>query len=56
MCHERWLRRRERDAEDVRDVWLDFERTTPVADPDPPEERPQPARADADEEIVTADR
>jgi hypothetical protein len=56
MCHERWLRRREREAQDAREVWLDFERTSPVADPDPPTERPDPTRVEAEEEVVTADR
>lgn len=56
MCHERWLRRRERDADQAREVWLDFERTAPVDDPEPAEERPEPTTAAAREEVLTAER
>jgi hypothetical protein len=56
MCYERWMRRRDREAEESRDVWRDFERTTPIADPEPPTEPAEPARAEAREEVVTAER
>lgn len=56
MCHERWLRRRERDADQAREVWLDFERTAPVDDPEPADERPEPTTAAAREEVLTAER
>jgi len=56
MCHEWWLRRRERDAEQTREMWLDFERTSPVLEPEAAEEDPQPAQALTREEAVTAER
>jgi hypothetical protein len=56
MCYERWMRRRDREAEESRDVWRDFERTTPIADPDVPAERTEPEPAEAREEVATADR
>ena len=56
MCHEWWSRRREREAEEASELWRDFDRTTPIADPDPPKE-PEPTRARAaEEEVLTADR
>ena len=57
MCHERWMRRRQKEAEEARDLWLDFERTTPIADPEPADaEQPRPMEAQAPDESVTADR
>jgi hypothetical protein len=56
MCHERWMRRREQEAQEAREVWLDFERTTPIADREPDVEKPEPTTAEAPEEAVTADR
>jgi hypothetical protein len=56
MCHERWMRRREKEAEESREIWQDFERTTPIGEPQRPDERPEPERADAPEEPVTLDR
>ena len=47
MCHERWLQRRRSADEESRDLWREFERTTPLADPEP-EER--------DTDTVLADR
>jgi hypothetical protein len=55
MCHERWMRRREKEAEDTRRIWADFDRATPIADPDPPAERPEPMKAQEREEAA-ADR
>ena len=56
MCHEWWNRRREREAEEASELWRDFERTTPIADPDPPADQPEPTRAQTAEEAVTAER
>jgi hypothetical protein len=56
MCYERWMRRRDREAEESPDVWRDFERTTPIADPDPPAQPAEPVPTEAREEVVTADR
>jgi hypothetical protein len=57
MCHDGWMwRRRRQQAEESREMWEDFERTTPLADREREEERPEPERAEAREEIVTTDR
>lgn len=56
MCHERYLRRRRREAEESRDLWEDFERTQPVAAPEPPAEVSEPERAGAREEITAPER
>ena len=54
MCYERYLRRR-READESREIWRDFSETRPIDDPEPPEVT-EPERADASEEIATADR
>ena len=50
MCHERYLRRRRRDDEESHAIWQDFERTTPISEPEPREveepERSEPERAE----------
>jgi hypothetical protein len=56
MCHARWTQRRAEQDEQSREVWLDFERTTPVAQPEQPVEPPDVTRVEAPEEIATADR
>ena len=49
MCHERYRRHRRQD-EESRAIWQDFERTTPISEPEPREEpepeRTEPERAD----------
>jgi hypothetical protein len=37
MCYERYLRRRRQEDEESRAIWWEFERTTPISDPEPPE-------------------
>jgi hypothetical protein len=49
------MRRREQETEEARRIWADFERSTPIADPDPPADRPEPTRVQEREE-ATADR
>lgn len=57
MCHEMWIRRRrEQEEREGREVWLDFERTRPVADPGTPSERPEEVRASEPGEALTAER
>ena len=56
MCYERHLRRRREEAEESHELWQDFERTRPVADPEPAAEAPQADRAEAREELTTAER
>jgi hypothetical protein len=50
MCHERYLRRRREDAEESRAMWWEFDRTTPISDPQAEEvaepELTQPERAE----------
>ena len=59
MCHERhlWRRRREK-AEQNHELWEDFERTRPIADPDPEPrtEVTEAEPAEAREEMTTAER
>jgi hypothetical protein len=55
MCYERW-QRRHRDAEDSWSVWQDFERTRPVADPEPAEQDVPPEPAEAEQEIAVSER
>ena len=56
MCYERYERRR-REAEESRAIWRDFERTTPISEPEPRDveepERPEPERA---EELTSSER
>jgi hypothetical protein len=37
MCYERYLRRRCHEDEESREIWQEFQRTTPISDPEPPE-------------------
>ena len=55
MCYERHVRRR-READESREIWHDFEKTRPVADPDLLPEATEPERTDVREEIATAER
>jgi hypothetical protein len=55
MCYERYLRRR-REDEESRAIWQDFERTTPISEPEPAEvEEPERSEPDRAEEL-TAER
>jgi hypothetical protein len=49
MCHERYTRRRREEAES-RGLWQDFDQTTPISEPEPPEvvepEVTEPERAE----------
>jgi hypothetical protein len=51
MCYERYQRRRREEDEESHAIWQEFERTTPISDPEPREvtepERPEPERAKA---------
>jgi hypothetical protein len=49
MCYDSWLRR-QREADESRSLWQDFERTRPVADrePAPEDVPPEPAEAQAE--------
>src|SRR3954471_20386725 len=53
MCHDRYLRRR-REDEEARAIWQDFERTTPISEPEPGEvEEPERTEAERAEELTT---
>ena len=53
MCNEQWWReRRMREAEESREVWLDFEQTRPADEP----EEPEVTRLETDDEPVAAER
>lgn len=53
MCYDRYLRRRrhEEERDESRAIWEEFDRTTPISDPEPGEvdepERTEPERATA---------
>jgi hypothetical protein len=55
MCHERYERRR-RAAEESREMWRDFARTTPVRDPEPPDEVTEPEPTEAREAVTSPER
>jgi hypothetical protein len=56
MCYERYLRRR-REDEESRAIWQDFERTTPISEPEPAEvEEPERSEPDREEELTASDR
>jgi hypothetical protein len=54
MCYERYLRRR-REAEESQEMWRDFTETRPIDDPEP-REVTEPERAEAPDEVASADR
>ena len=56
MCYERYLRRRREEADESRELWQDFERTRPVAEPEPPAEVTEAERAEDREEVTTPER
>ena len=55
MCHERWLRRH-READESQNLWQDFERTRPIADPDVPPDTSAPEPTEAQEEFTLPER
>jgi hypothetical protein len=56
MCYERYLRRR-REDEESRALWQDFERTTPISEPEPSEvEEPERSDIELQEELTPFDR
>ncbi len=52
MCYERYLRRRQ-EADESREIWRDFARTTPIREPEPPEEATEPEPTRLREAITT---
>ena len=56
MCYERYRRRREED-EESRAMWHDFERTTPIVEPEPREvEEPERPEPEWSEDLTASDR
>jgi hypothetical protein len=55
MCNERYLRRR-READESREMWQDFGRAEPIADPEPPDEVTERERTEAREAIGTPEQ
>jgi len=51
MCYERYLRRRRAEDEESRELWQDFDRTRPIADPEPRVDAPEPERLEEREEV-----
>ncbi len=56
MCFERHLRHRREQGEESSELWQDFERTRPVAGPEPPAEVIDPDPAEAREEVTSSER
>ena len=55
MCYERYLRRPHKESEESHELWQDFERTRPVADPEPPAEVTDTERAETSAEMARSD-
>ena len=55
MCYERYLRRR-READESQSVWQEFERTRPIADPEPAPDVTAPEPSEASEEVAVPER
>jgi hypothetical protein len=55
MCYERYRRRQE--DEESRVIWQDFERTTPISEPEKPEvEEPERSEPETAEELTASER
>jgi hypothetical protein len=55
MCYERYLRRR-REDEESREVWQDFERTTPISEPEPRKDDESERESERVEELTTSEQ
>ena len=55
MCYERHLRRR-READESQSIWQEFERTRPIADPEPAPDVTPPEPTEASEEVAVSER
>ena len=56
MCHEWWYRRMYEDREAGRELWDEFERTTPLSDPDPADEDAEVTLERSETEPIAAER
>jgi hypothetical protein len=57
MCYERETRRRRQEAEETRGIWQDFERTTPISDPEPPDvSEPEVTEPERAEKVTASER
>jgi hypothetical protein len=55
MCYERYLRRR-RQADESQEIWQEFDRTRPIADPEPVPDVTPPEPTEAKEEVALPER
>ena len=56
MCHE-WYHRRRQDDEESRAIWQDFERTTPISEPAPPDvQEPERSEPEWAEDLTATER
>jgi hypothetical protein len=57
MCYERYMRQRRQEAEESRGIWQEFERTTPISDPEPPEvAEPDTTEPERAEKVTASER
>lgn len=56
MCHDRWFLRMQREREESRRLWDEFEQTRPLSDPEPAEEDPKVTLERRETDPVAADR
>jgi hypothetical protein len=56
MCHERYWHRRYEETDEGRRLWMDFDLTEPVDEPERPEEPDVEFAERRREEVVAADR
>jgi hypothetical protein len=57
MCYERYMRRRRQEADESRGIWQEFERTTSISDPQPPEvAEPGVTEPERAEEVAASER
>jgi hypothetical protein len=58
MCYEKYLfRRHRREDEESREIWQEFDRTTPISEPEPPEvEEPERSAPEWAEELTASEQ
>jgi hypothetical protein len=53
MCYERYLRRRRHADEESREIWQEFDRTTPISEPEPQVvSEPEPSEPERAETVL----
>ena len=56
MCYERYPRRRREESDESRELWEEFERTRPLAGPEPPAEVTEAESTETAEELASSER